>query len=203
MKPAPHFSCRLIRSLRAVLSKEGTWGAQHVATCPDCQEYFAKITKLDLGLRADAVRQLQAAPRDMDLRVLRAIEQTVPLPRRSRPKPPLFFGSLALGAAAAIAAVLVVLPVSQHQGTSVEPNESTDPLVADAEVDAGSRRLSWATLGFTEAPDIRANPLQSEVDSVYADARHAARFLALNFLPSETVGRIAPSVENSRRPGNG
>jgi hypothetical protein len=132
-----------------------------------------------MRLRTAAPRQSQALPAGFEQRMERALAPlTRPSAARERESGSRwvlwsFFGSLA--AATALAFVLlqpaeVVTPPER----SVVINQSSDAPSLEIDPASGGALLALA----------QQNPLQRELDHVYADARDALRFLARNFLPA-------------------
>jgi len=197
MKPAnsdpTRWSCRLVRTWRSMLGKadENALGSRHVASCADCQRFFAAATGLEAALRRDA-RQNPFAPAGLDERILREIDRSAqPVrPRHVRP------AMLAIAGAAAAAAVAFGL--WQKTNSSVPEENGAAGHGAVVVRDEPTTSQPWTALKPSVDALMRQDPLRTEVDSVYADARSAVHFLALNFLPAPAV----PSHDGKTSPGN-
>jgi hypothetical protein len=156
-----------------------------MATCPACREYFAASAALDERLRAAAPRLAQALPQGFEQRMERALAPHTRKPAAASDSgsPWVFWSFLGSIAAAAVVAFVLFRPVDvPSSGPGIAENP---PLLAPV---AGMRPTSSdVLLGLAGA-----NPLQREIDHVYADAQSALRFLALNFLPASATTE-APS----------
>jgi hypothetical protein len=187
------WSCRVVRGWRSVFGENANgagFGSTHIASCPECQRFFAACDDLELTLRNDAARNIAAPAAALEQRILRAVRQTAAEPRPRRGNGPIL---LFAGVAAAFAIVFGRLE-------NVGPGSMRD---------TGTNRAGAVASGATQAPSadisslnaiLATDPLQHEVDSVYADAQSAIRFLALNFLPAtaESSTRQTPA-----RPASG
>ncbi len=172
------WSCRFVRTWKS-LAGDATnigLGSGHIAKCPDCQRYFAAADQLTSALRRDAVAERHAAPAGFDLRVLQAIHHEAAPRRRERHVGRLAFA--VAGVAAAVVLALVPLRQPPRQTASVVAVNSA---ALAPQLDAAMNALP--ALDASVASVLKKEPLQQEVQSVYADARSAVRFLALNFLP--------------------
>lgn len=159
------WSCRLVRIF-------GCGTGAHVARCPDCQQYFNAVDNLDAALRRDAHAQREPAPRGLEARILRELEQNaVPASTRA------WFGFPTLAFGAAATCVLAVFWFNWMQNpTQLAPTSNVAVNPAGAE--------SISQLAPSVESLVSEGSLQTEVDSMYADARSAVRFLAANFLPA-------------------
>lgn len=201
--------------------RPGRWFDRHMARCPGCQAYFARTARLDAALRATAPAQTATAAAELESAVLRAVAtaRLEPSARRLGHRPQWAIA----GVAALIVAIVAVVSLRR---SSAPPAPARAPLTAsDAGAvvrgtealpeDAGARSSDAAPMTTLEprpvdplvalspvTSAIAENPLQTEARSVYADARYAARFLALNFLPS---GLVAENGQGPRpnQPQNG
>ena len=187
--PSTRFSCRMIRRWSAVA---GSTAPRHVATCPACQAFFAAGNRLDLALTRAAAAESQPAPAGLERRIVQAIDfSRRPATRSAR------HGTLLSlsGVAACALAVLFTLrqPTTPALGVARAPAIFAEAAVGD---DAAAEP-SWSLQLLTQ------NPLQNEVDAVYAHARSAVRFLALNFLPTPSPGAFERGDATSRRAANG
>ncbi|HTQ29988.1 MAG TPA: hypothetical protein VMI53_02155 [Opitutaceae bacterium] len=150
-------------------------------------------------MRRDAARGNQSVPAGLDERIMQEIIRS-PQRRASKPRPATAVLAIA-GAAAAILAIAFWYsePVNpENHGTG-----NRTPVAAMPAREESAAHQPWAA--FTPSVDalLKQDPLQTEVDSVYADARSAVHFLALNFLPSAPVepGRNGETPQNSRAAG--
>jgi hypothetical protein len=188
----PRLLCRVVRGWSMIAGDPATGAAaRHVAACPACQRFFAASSALDARLRAAAPRQAQALPAGFEQRLERAL---APLTREATTAAEAdsgvgsrwvlwsFFGSAAT-VAAALAVFVLMRPVD---APPVGPEFAIDRPAETPALEI-SPASGGVLLGLAQE-----NPLQREIDHVYADAQDALRFLALNFIPgSETAD--APS----------
>jgi hypothetical protein len=150
---------------------------------------------LEHALRDEAPRISQTPPAGLEQRIAVAIRAPVTQSMRRSP-----FPALVAGISAAAALVLLGLwmfapargPEAPRQGGIANdltaPAGFATPLFID--------RL-WNTLPDSAETLLDRNPLRKEADAVYADARSAVQFLALNFLP--TTPLPPPSRDDSSR----
>jgi hypothetical protein len=168
---ATRWSCRLVRMFGR--GAEGT----HVAQCPDCQRYFRNVGQFESALRRDARVQRAPVPAGLDSRILRALSQETSAPRHR----PAVFPTFALGTAG-VACVAVAAwflwGTGQRQDHFATVRSPTNAPAAVASLDALTPSVQSV---------VSEGSLQNEVTSVYADARSAVHFLALNFLPTTTA----------------
>lgn len=211
----PRLVCRAVRQWCALRDAAGS---RHAATCADCQAYFASVRNIDAELRREARSPDAALSPSGALadRIIRAVRvETTPRPRERS-----FFGGglwLGLGGVAAAAAVAALLALRVPDGgqpvaptMAIHGTEAPTPatgssaavaasdlrMVVDA-VDSLSTTLSDSVI--PRAGELMANnPLQHELDSVYADARSALDFLALNFLPRSASATPPPAAVRPR-----
>lgn len=181
------FVCRVVRFWN---SADGASASHHVATCADCQRYFASCHDLDSALRGDAVQQRQEVPAGLESRIIRAVNaSTVPAARPTRTQTGLLVFA---GAAAAVAFAVVQFGPRFFPG-----HPAADPavvaLVASTD-EAVPPMPTWLANPPSARELLEKNPLQKEVDCVYSDARSAVNFLAKNFLPN------TPEPANGRSP---
>lgn len=221
---SPRLFCRIVRTYCVVkdiapgtpggetaAGRRSRWLDRHVAHCPDCQAYFGRAAQLDTALRAAAPAQTAPAADDLEIAVLRAVATA----RREPPARRLVHRPLWTLAGVAALIVAIVATVSLRR-SSAPPGPARAPLVASGAGDrgTGTKPAEPAPPSSAAAPRIAPesrpgdtlaalspvtsaiaeNPLQTEAQSVYADARYAVRFLALNFLPSGLV------AENGQEP---
>lgn len=192
----PRLSCRLAR-LRCALRGDATGAnSAHVQGCPVCQQHFAAVAAFDGALRRDVARATtKDFPAGLERRVILAVaESRVATPAPSRNG----FGWLAAtGIAAAVAAVALVLSLRHAPdapGSVVV--QATTPAVTTP-LKAIEPAPTWGTVVSTASTLAPENPLESELQYVYSDARTALRFLALNFLPAGAAESI-PSRRDDR-----
>ena len=176
------FACRVARRWSAVT---GATGSRHAAACPDCQEYFRAAHALDAALRSEAMRAQPVMSTGFERRILNAVRASevaaddLPARRGFRQLLPLASGALAV---AAIAAIMLWANLASTRREIVSANDAQ--LVVRA-VQSMSTQLVGSVLPST-GEFVANNPLQQEVDSLYADARSALGFLAMNFVPGRT-----------------
>jgi hypothetical protein len=178
--------CRMARWSNALTEgalRGNRKSAAHVATCEDCQKFYAANDELESALRESA-RETDRSTRDgLEERILRGVRGGRIEPRRT-----VRFGHPLIPLATVAAGV--VLAIFLLGRMPPKHNEVSRPLVAKREVIApATPGNSWtwsvpAPLRFA----VDGNPLQNELDSVYSDAESALNFLALNFLPSASSG---------------
>ena len=177
----PRLFCRIVRQWRSVVAGGGT---RHLDSCADCRAYFESAGVLDAALRRDAGAWAQTAPAPsvgFERRVLGAVMQSTAPATAARSR--VWRGAwAATGALAAIAALVVFRPAS---GPTRETSEVNAAMLTGA-VQAVSRGLVETVIPSTGAL-VADNPMQREFEAIYADARSALGFLALNFLPASTV----------------
>ena len=184
---APRFVCRLTRLLRSLSGNADAPGTGHVLRCTECQRYFAATATLELQLRRESLPFAVALPGKLEERVLRAVTRSARVEKPSR-APALRRAGFALATVAAIAAVWM---------RRDPPQDSTPAMVAD--LIAVSEALPRLNLVLPAAEALAAkNPLQSELDAVYSDARFAVRFLALNFLPTQPADAVSPPAARDK-----
>lgn len=188
------WTCRIVRAGRFLAGDQAAnrgFGSSHLASCADCQRYFAALDSLTSTLRLDANIVRRAAPVGMDRRVLQAIASESRPRARER-----HAGRLAFALAGVTAAVVLALVPLRPGKSRTEVNLAVDPSVVGPQLNAALASLP--TLNVSMAAVMQKEPLQQEVNSVYADARSAVRFLALNFLPDN-----APSPTDQRTQTSG
>jgi hypothetical protein len=179
--PRPRLVCRVARLWHSTV---GSGNSGHVATCPDCRRYFGACDELESALRRDATPLEADAPVGLENRIMRAIAaEARPEPARARPAAMPRFALLGTAAAAAIA-LAIGLARWWPQGVP-QPVEDQAREIASLTASAETFSDEWLNTKLPEAGAAAVdNPLREELDSVYADARSALDFLAMNFLPS-------------------
>jgi hypothetical protein len=205
---SPRFTCRAARGLLATFGRTDAGiprgpGSAHVATCEDCQAFFATCDELDLALTRSAAREWSEPPANLEQNILRAVRLDAAEASRLDSEPgksaaPRLAPWTLTGAVACAAFALVAL---QDRFVPVRPIETapvaraTVQPVADAATSNDPAVLAKARELIASVPilsEIRPrteallqqDPLQNEVDALKSDARHAVRFLAMNFLPT-------------------
>jgi predicted anti-sigma-YlaC factor YlaD len=175
---SPTLACRLVRTGRALFSADAAadegFGARHLASCPDCQAFFGAVDELEFSLRREAATGRAPVPRGLDERIIQAVHASrAPRPRKNLALPFLSFASVA----AAVALTVAYVQRSAGPGAA----SSRPAAIAGANVLPADL---WTTLPSAATAALqRENPLQNEANAVYADAKSALQFLALNFLP--------------------
>jgi hypothetical protein len=174
--------CRAVRQW-------GSGESSHVATCADCREFFAAAGALESALRRD-VAGAAAAPDDgLERRILHAVRRAgaESAPGRTRTWNQSGFW-VAGAAAAALAVAWVAFQRGSREVESAENSVVVTVTKDDAEALVATVNSLSGQLVDSVIPSAVAmvadNPLQREVDSIYAEARSALGFLALNFLPT-------------------
>jgi hypothetical protein len=189
----PKLICRMARSWVAIF---GPAGSRHCETCPDCQDYFAAADALEHALKRDARRADAVFPAGLDERIIRAVNQSAHArqPQRSRRGAPIWM----LAGVAACAAVAVVVFRSTSVPGGSGPSAGPIDLSAIVSADSPPARL-WNSLQPAAGELLSDTSLETEVDSVYADARSAIRFLSLNFLPEVPSSLQDPNSASASR----
>lgn len=206
-RPTPRLVCRLVRhwETRFGAATELTrLTTRHSENCPDCAEFFCADDAFEQSLRQAAPRMRIEPDGALDARILRAVRESRPAARKTNA---LAFG-LSLAAATASTALAVFIfhrhapvptapqPIAQTAPVSLQSLANTQQAVTQLWV--SSVALSDSALALA-----RKDPLQQELDSVYADAHSALHFLALNFLPSAPPSSTPPPASNTPRAGRG
>jgi hypothetical protein len=175
--PSPRLLCRAVRPWHAATGG----GARHIEACADCRAYFAAAEALDLTLRRRAPAWSEAttpAPSTgFEQRLLNAVR--TPAPAAPRPARASHLGWAAATALTAMVAVAFFRP------PGASPTRVTEAEVAllTQAVNTASRGLVEKVIPTTGAL-VANNPMQREFGALYADARSAVSFLAMNFLPA-------------------
>ena len=178
----PRFFCRVVRQWRALAGG----GARHGETCADCRAYFAATDALDLALRRSAPARAAATPEPstgFEQRLLNAVRAP------AAPKPS-HASHLGWAAATALTAVVAVALFRPSGGSASKPTEAEVAMLTAA-VSNASRGLVEKVIPTTGAL-VADNPLQREFGAIYADARSAVGFLAMNFLPVQPATTAVP-----------
>jgi hypothetical protein len=204
----PRLACRVVQGWGSIVGdgaapQAGALGARHVAECDCCRQFFAGSDALAAALRSTAANLREPAVVGLDRQIIAAVH------RSSRPAEPVGLrraaSMMAWGGAVAVVtlAVIAVQKQSRPGGGAVR----TMPLAAPVENtgEAADADDVWGRVQPKATALLEGAPLQREVDAVYADARAALGFLALNFLPSQSLN-LAGEAETARplpRPGRG
>jgi hypothetical protein len=180
----PRLVCRLVRGWLSVFgdasAAEGKGlGAAHLESCEDCQRFFSACNDLESALRRDVTRHAQSLPEGMEQRIIRAVHQSKPEPRRNAAR---HLPALMAGAVACVALAVIVFRQNPSTPRTVAPDKAT--ITADQ---------VWTSLKPKANDLLSGDPLQHEVDAMVSDARSAVRFLERNFLP--------PAPEDHSRKG--
>ncbi len=196
---SPQISCRLIRVASIYRSGDVSTGQApdtqaHVRSCASCQDYFSARGALDFALRAGASGQRVTPDSQFANSIKRAVHAAAAAPNGASRRRALWpaFG-LASGAAALILAF------------AIRPKPAATPHASASSVIAGEPVLLTfddvqklpATLRSVVPPAagalLQQDPLQQEVNAVYADARAAWRFLEANFTTGDGFSAPAPA----------
>lgn len=191
--PAPRLVCRVVRQWCSLVESANP---AHTASCAECRDYFRAGVALDAALRSSAAPIARAQADEDDVRtraIMRAVRSAAPATERS----PSWRGALATGAAMA---ALSVAMVYFHRGPEISAPVAVTPppptadaaLLADTVQDLSGKFVD--SVIPTAGAMVANNPMQQEFGSIYADARAALGFLALNFLPT------APENNNAALP---
>ena len=188
------WSCQLVRSFNAVFTAGDGAGSRHIATCAACQAYYAATSTLEDALRAEA-RQSPVAPNGLHAGIMRAVAEST---AGSQPRPRT--SSLAPWLIAAAACVAVAF-VSLRWQPDREAASPTSVALADVSTIGTlvSNATGWSRIAEPVQSVLDDASLRSEADLMYANARSAVSFLALNFLPSDSVAANAPDASNQSR----
>lgn len=190
----PRLLCRLTRWRSSWLNANPIAG--HGASCPDCRVFFAGGVELESALRR-AARVRAPAPAGLEQGILAAVYRSQSGAPQRAARSGAGWPGVWVGVAAAVALIGLVW---QWRGgeTARAGNSSADTRVMLDATDALTERLMTSVLP-TVVTTVADNALRQEADAVYADARSALHFLALNFLPSPPAG--SPSgVESAPLP---
>lgn len=194
--PRPRLVCRIARVWHATV---GARDSGHAASCPDCRRYFGACDELESALRRDATALEAEAPIGLENRIMRAIAaetRPAPAPARFASVPRFALGATAIAAVIALAVGAArwwPQPQRVNQANEIDAREIAS-LTAAAEAFSDE----WLNTKLPEAGIAAVdNPLREEMDSVYADARSALSFLAMNFWPTTPASpgatRLAPN----------
>ncbi len=200
MNPTPEASplpVRLVcRATRLWCAVSESTSSTHVAGCEACQRHFAGASALSSALRTEAGVTLSAIDPAASQRTWRAVRdaqaaQTIwaDKPRDSGWR----FHTLA-GVAAVAALIVTAILIRPEQMPMTSPATARVTTTGSVPVSPEAVLLveamqswseQWSESVLPTAGQLAANnPLQVEMSSVYADARAALDFLALNFLPT-------------------
>lgn len=188
------FVCRMVRHWCELVERRNV---RHVASCPDCQNYFRAANSLEHQLRRDAGRAPRADvfPDALERRIVQAVRQSASRPAPARWRE--WGGTWGVGglAAAAVVVAMIVLVRGPQSGTGDEiarSNTADDAAVILETVGSISTGLADSVIP-SAGMLVAQNPLQQELGSVYSDVRSALDFLALNFLPSANQKPATPA----------
>ena len=188
--PRSRVVCRIARQWAA-------WRGEtpaHAATCPECREYFHSLEVLDHRLRRGACEAQPVMSTGFERRILSAVRASTR--EAAAVEPPRLWLPVAAGAVA-VAVVAVALISSNRTVRPGAGGSALEVTRADAAVLVGavqtfSDRFVGSVLPST-GEFVANNPLQQEAESLYADARSAVGFLAMNFLPARRENPRPPS----------
>lgn len=174
--PRARLVCRVVRSWCSAESA-------HVSSCADCQRFFAATRVLETSLRRDAAKLSIEADTDhgFEQRILHAVRRSA-APVRTRHRGGLGITGAALAAVAIGLVIFQGRRASEMNAVSASLARADAALLVDA-VQTLSHRLVDSVIPSAGAL-VADNPMQRELDSIYADARSALGFLALNFMPA-------------------
>jgi len=193
------FMCRVVR-FQTALFGHASKSTGHAANCPECQAYFQASDALVGGLRGAAAQETRHPSDDLAAKIALAVRQSAPSPRRSRLPVAL---SLFAGATAAVAMALFVvrenLPIQPATPKIQASPEISSSDMAGLVSDVDQLRIRFMNSVEPAATRLATqNPLTQELKSVQADARSALGFLALNFIPSDTIRSPGQGTDPTR-----
>lgn len=180
----PRVMCRAVQTWASLTAdgdvpRAGSWAARHAVKCADCRGFFAKGGELSTALRSAALEGTASVREGLDRRINAAV-------RRASAAPGVL--SVRRGARAwawgGVAALVVLAFVATRRTNDEDQIAASVVAVAHAETGEAGTWDSWQPK--TEAL-LEGEPLRREVDALYADARVALGFLALNFLPTSVA----------------
>lgn len=199
----PRLACRVARVWSSLADRKlaDRKLAGHIASCSSCREYFSACAVLETELRSEAVRRAATAPASTELarQVLSGLAAPTRNAAPSRRRPALPLGLGAAIAAAAIVAISLIPETAPPAGAN--PAIALTPSEVQAIVNSAATLTDrWLNIvGPRAGTAIQNNALQQEMASVYADARSAIDFLAMNFLPAASP--LAPTEPERPRSG--
>jgi len=204
--PPARFACRVIRLGRALTessrapTEQRRFGSRHIARCAACQEFFRHGEALERSLRGEACALVQTLPAGLDQRIITVIRAAA-THRVKRRAFPMVGAALSAAAALVLLGLWILRPIPPR---NVDRHETIAGDVGTARGFAAPQLLDrfWNSLPESADTLLDRNPLRKEADAVYADARSAVQFLALNFLPTTTAGPPSPA-DPSRRDSAG
>ncbi len=194
IRPAPRLVCRVVRQWCSLVESANP---PHVASCAECRDFVRAGAALDAALRSSAAPIVRAQADEDDVRtraIMRAVRSAAPATESS----PSWRGALATGAAMAALSVAMVyfnrspeIPAPVAVATPPAAAAADAALLADTVQDLSGRFVG--SVLPTAGAMVANNPMQQEFGSLYADARAALGFLALNFLPTAPEESSAPA----------
>jgi hypothetical protein len=198
LDPHARLVCRVIRLGRAFTER---FGSQHIAGCTACQEFFRQGEALDRSLREEARQIAAAPPGGLEQRIAQALRAAAPQPARHRAFP-------VVGVALSAAAALVLLGLWILRPIPSPTDDGHQRIASDVVTPPGFATPQLIDRLWTALPEsadtlLDRNPLRKEADAVYADARSAVQFLALNFLPATTGGPPSQAGSSHRASAGG
>lgn len=193
--------------------------ARHRLKCEDCRHYFAGLAGLEQQLGQRSAQPAINPPANMDNRIMAAVRASIENGeqaqtstrgqwtrathrrdqgegirerRRARQQRAwLGFAGVAAAAALATGVWLQQRPAPRSLVATRTDAGQLSPEEVARVIDSARSWTSdtWSDLKPRATALAAANPLQTELNSVYADARSAVSFLELNFLP------VAPGTD--------
>jgi hypothetical protein len=183
----PRLACRAVQGWVSLVSDgerphAGAWGARHVEGCARCQEIFARSNAVTATLRAGARRGHVPVADGLDRRISAAVRRASGKPAA----PPAGAGVWAWAGIGAFA-VLALVALRQPVGDPVKESRVVAVITDEGEAVVWDEGGGWAVWQPKTEALLEGEPLRREADALYADARVALGFLALNFLPTSVA----------------
>lgn len=186
----PRLACRAVQAWASLAGdgeapQAGSWAVRHSATCAGCRDFFAKGGELSTALRLAAVDGREAVPAGLDRRINAAVRRASGAPAVVRSSNRSW--AWAAGSVAALAVLAFVATRQPADEERVPP--SVVAVVHSDAADAGiwDEGGAWEVWQPKTEALLEGEPLRREADALYADARVAWGFLALNFLPASVA----------------
>ncbi len=184
----PRLTCRAVQGWVSLVSDgerphAGAWGARHVESCARCRDFFARTDALNATLRSGARNGHEPAEEGLDRRINVAVRRA----SGTREAPRAGTGVWAWAGMGALA-VLALVAIWRPAVDEAKESRAVAAVIADGRETGGwDEGGAWENWQPTTEALLEGEPLRREADALYADARVALGFLALNFLPGTTT----------------